>query len=273
MSQDAFQTFLTGSLLLLVIAALTASWLFWRWRDAQEQAELAALEGVTQELKLNLQRMLGELMMLADGQPYAPGMLLPVQHPQLDAVNAQLIVCDRRAIAVMCATYQELQSRKHLLETLLADGQSAEDERENMLMAAIDGLVTLYLWDEHEGRRPHEARSTRSWAVRDWMKANGFGQFQLPGIHLRDAVVERLRQFGMVLTPKPLELTAFEYWSRRYDRHKDPRGVFGARRFKPVEVEAPEPQAEDETYDATPLNAAEDPVPHPAENEQRGFLG
>lgn len=228
MSDSSFQTFMTGGMLLLVAGVLAVSWLLWSIRDQREDAERAALEGVSQELKLNLQRMLSELITLEAGSPYTPGSLMDVRHPQMDAVHTSLVFCDRRALSVMGAMYQELQARKLHLKSSLENEQAIGEEQENALYAAIDGVVTLYLWDEHDGCKPPEARSTRSWDVRNWMKANGFGQFEFKDLHLRDAVVERLRQYGMTLTPRPLEYTAFEYWSMRYDKKKDP-GMFGRR--------------------------------------------
>ena len=239
-------------------AILAVGWLLWSMRDAREDAERAALDGVTHELRLNLQRMLGELMALSGGG-YSEGALMQLRHPQLDAVHGALVHCDRRALAVMGSTYQELQSRKSLLRSALEAGGDGSAEREAATEAAIDGLATLYLWDEHEGCRPAEARSTRSWDVRNWMKENGFGQFKLPDLHLRDAVVERLRQYGMELTPKPLTHTAFEYWSMRYDRQKDPRGVFGARKIKPVEEVEEEALAEEIASEADEPAEAETP--------------
>jgi len=131
-----------------------------------------------------------------------------------------------------------LQARKLLLQADLEAGGQGKAEYDAAVDAAIDGLTTLYMWDAHNGERPHEARSTRSWAVRDWLKSNGFGQIELPGLHLRDTVVERLRAYGMRLTPKPLSHTAHEYWSMQYDRQADPRGVFGKRRMpKPAKTD------------------------------------
>lgn len=231
MSDEAFATFMTGGMLLLVTGVLAVSWLLWRLRDDRKDAEEAALVGVAQELKLNLQRMLSEIMMLAEGGHYTSGSLMEVRHPQLDAVHGALVMCDRRAISVMGAMYQELQARKMYLQAALEAGQRGDAERQNALYAAIDGIVTLYLWDEHQGCKPPEARSTRSWTVRKWMKENGFGQFQFSDLHLRDAVVDRLRQYGMKLTPAPLEYTAHEYWGMRYDREKD-LGAAGYRRAK-----------------------------------------
>ncbi len=235
MSGTAFQTFMTGGMLLLVVSITAIGWILWAGRDAQNDAEEAALEGVGHELKLNLQRMLMELAGLAHGQPYRAGSLMAVKHPQLDAVNTGLVNCDRRALAVIGATYQDLQARKMLLQADLETNGDGRAEYEAAVDAAMDGLTTLYMWDAHDGQRPDQAPSTRSWAVRDWLKSNGFGQIELPGMHLRDTVVARLRAYGMTLTPKPLSHTAHEYWSMQYDRQADPRGVFGARRLPKAE--------------------------------------
>jgi len=236
MSEGSFQSFMTGGILLLVASVIAVGWLLWRLRDDRQDAEEAALEGVTHELKLNLQRMLGELTALSDGGAYTTGSLMDIRHPQLDAVNTALVHCDRRALAVIGASYQELEAQKRHLRAELEAGREGKAEFDSAVQASIDGVATLYMWDAHDGCRPNEARSTRSWDVRKWMKANGVGQFSLPGVHIRDAVVGRLRQYGMTLTPKPLNLTAFEYWSMRYDRKRD--GFLGVRPAeKPVEAE------------------------------------
>ena len=243
MSESSFQTFMTAGLLLLVASILAVGWLLWSMRDARADAEEAALEGVTHELRLNLQRFLGELMSLSGKTFYANGALMDVRHPQLDAVHGRLVHCDRRALAVIGETYQEIEACKLHLRTALEAGQDSSEDYDNAVQAAIDGVSTLYMWDAHDGCRPIDAQSVRSWSVRQWMKSNGFGQFELPGIHLRDAVVDRLRQYGMTLTPKPLTHTAYEYWSMRYDRGRDPNGWLGKRR-----VEDPLERGEEEAF-------------------------
>ncbi len=236
MSEGSFQTFMTAGLLLLVASILAVGWLLWSMRDARADAEEAALEGVTHELRLNLQRLLGELMRLSGETVYANGGLMDASHSQLDAVNGNLVQCDRRALAVIGETYQEIAARKLHLRSALEAGRDSTDEYDNALQAAIDGVATLYMWDVHDGCRPVDARPVRSWDVRKWMKSNGFGQFEIPHVHLRDAVVNRLRQYGMTLTPRPLTHTAYEYWSMRYDRNKDPNGWLGSRRVEdPIE--------------------------------------
>lgn len=256
MSEGSFETFMTAGLLLLVAAILAVGWLLWSIRDAREDAEEAALEGVTHELRLNLQRMLGELMRLSSGANYTTGALMDIRHPQLDAVNGALVHCDRRALAVMGETYQELEARKLHLRAALETGQAGEEEFDDAAQAAIDGVATLYMWHAHDGCRPVDAKSTRSWAVRDWMKTNGFGQFVLPDLHLRDSVVERLRQFGMTLTPKPLSMTAYEYWSMRYDRNMDPNGLGKRRVDDPLEPD--EEAYQDETSAVEETGSGED---------------
>ncbi|HBH44257.1 MAG TPA: hypothetical protein DDY28_07605, partial [Hyphomonas atlantica] len=70
------------------------------------------------------------------------------------------------------------------------------------------------------------------------MKKHGFAASSFPGMHLRDEVVERLRQYGLHLTPRPLTHTAHEYYSMRYDRKADPRAPFWKRKPKTEEVMA-----------------------------------
>ena len=255
MSDSAFQTFMTGGMLLLVAGVLAIGYMLWRLRDDREDAERAALDGVSQELRLTLQRLLSELMTLQSGAAYRTGALMDIRHPQLDAVHGSLVFCDRRAISVMDAMYQELGARKSMLRSTLEAGENADEEFDDALHTAVDGIVTLYLWDEHAGCKPPDAKSTRSWDVRKWMIEHGFGQFSFEGMHLRDSVVERLRGYGMTLTPKPLEYSAFEYWSMRYDRQKD-RGVFGARRVKPDPEEADEDTADFEGDISSELDEA-----------------
>jgi hypothetical protein len=126
----------------------------------------------------------------------------------------------------------------------------------------------------------------RSWDVRDWMKSHGFKADAFPGMHLRDEVVERLRMYGLELTPKPLTHTAWEYYNMSYDRHADrrerdarraaekaveeevvedapdeekPRGLFG---FRKKPVVAPE-----QTYEVEDV-AEEVAAPEPAPNRR-----
>ncbi|MEL6210516.1 MAG: hypothetical protein AAFR44_10130, partial [Pseudomonadota bacterium] len=126
----------------------------------------------------------------------------------------------------------------------LHQGQDISETLATAMDGAIDGIATLYMWEEHDGARPNEAQSTRSWDVRDWMKGHGFNAAAFPGMHLRDEVVERLRDYGLELTPKPLTHTAHEYYSMQYDRKADPRAPFGfrfnLRKPKPVTQLHPE---------------------------------
>ena len=233
MDDAQMQTFYAGGLGLLVVAALMIAWLLWRMLDERRDAELAVLDGVSHEMRINLQRMMTEISQIAANPDMPTSALLPIKHPQLDGVNLAVIKSDRNALAVISATYQELIARKMDLQAALANGgsnlQAAMDDAMN---ASIDGAATLYMWEDHGGVRPGDAPSTRTWHVRDWMKENGFTQSMLPGMHLRDEVVERLREYGLELTPKPLTHTAAEYYAMQYDRQADPRGVFGKRRIK-----------------------------------------
>ena len=55
-------------------------------------------------------------------------------------------------------------------------------------------------------------------------------------MYLRDEVVERLRAYGLDLTPQPLTHTAHEYYNMQYDRQADIHGPLG-RRKPPKAVE------------------------------------
>jgi hypothetical protein len=229
MSEPQFYTFLTGGLGLLIVAATTIAWQLWRLFEQKRDGEASALDGISHELRINLQRLVNELSQIAETPAAGPDALLPIRHPQLDGVNASLVNTNRNAIAVIGATYQELEARKMALRAALALSKDARLPLDDAMDAAIDGIATLYMWEEHRGARPSEAGKVRSWGVRDWMKAHGFRGDAFPGMHLRDEVVERLRTYGLVLTPRPLSHTAHEYYSLRYDRYSDRNGPLGRR--------------------------------------------
>jgi hypothetical protein len=232
MSESQYYTFFTGGLVLLVVCALLITWLLWRMVDDRRNGARSALDGVSHELRINLQRYVNELSQVAKHPAASPETLLPIRHPQLDAVHASLIHTNRNALAVMGATYQELEARKLNLRAQLALAKDPRLALDDAMDATIDGIATLYMWEIHQGKRPNEAGKVRSWAVRDWMKSHGFRGDAYPGMHLRDEVVERLRNYGLVLTPRPLTMTAFEYYSMRYDRYADRNGPLGRRRVK-----------------------------------------
>lgn len=236
MSEAQFYTFFTGGLGLLIAAALMIAWQLWRIRDEDRDGAISALDGVSHEMRINLQRFVNEIAQLVETREAGPDVLLPVQHPQLDGVNASLIKTNRNAIAVIGATYQELEARKMALRAALAQKRDLTPSLDDAMDATINGIATLYMWEEHAGVRPAEAGTVRSWHVRDWMKAHGFAASSFPGMHLRDEVVERLRQYGLHLTPRPLTHTAHEYYSMQYDRKADPRAPFWKRKPKSEEV-------------------------------------
>lgn len=230
MPNDQFAAFMTGGMTILVASSLAIAWILWRERDSRIDSTRAALDGIGHEYRINVQRFITELAMAARGQLTGPSALLPVSHPQMDGVNAGLIETNRKALAVINASYLELSSRKELLRQAMLNGTDMSQDLSDAMDASIDALATLYMWEEHKGVSPHEARSTRSWYVRDWMKEHGFQVDAFPGMHLRDEVVERLRVYGMPLTPKPLTHTAHEFYSMQYDRYADPRSPFGKRK-------------------------------------------
>ena len=290
MSEAQFYTFLTGGLGLLTALMTLVAWHLWRMREDTRAGRISALGGVSHELRINLQRMVSELSQVAANPVVGPDVLLPIRHPQLDGVNASLINANRNGIAVIGVTYQELEARKLSLRAQLAQGNAPGNVLDDAMDAAINGIAALYFWEVHHGALPAEIGRVRSWDVRDWMKAHGFKADAFPGMHLRDEVVERLRMYGLELTPKPLTHTAWEYYNMSYDRHADrnaraeqrravqaekaeedleeaaeddkPRGFFGFRK-KPAAEPAPEFEEAD-LADAAPEAPAPTP-PRPAE--------
>ncbi|MEM1150464.1 MAG: hypothetical protein AAF714_11510 [Pseudomonadota bacterium] len=230
--------FQTGALLLLVIAGLTVAFNSWRDRNDRKEVESQVLEGVGHELRLIIQRFMAELAAITRDEPVVGGELMAIRHPQLDAVYAQNVPANRNALSVIGATYQDLQSRKNDILLAAQQGQDLNSATPAAIDSVIDAIITLYLWEEHGGARPADAHPTRSWRVRQWMKDHGMGWDTFPEIHLRDAVVERLRTLGMTLTPRPLTHTAHEYYSMQYDRKADPRAPMWRRKqAKPETVQ------------------------------------
>lgn len=229
--------FQTGALLLLGISTLIIAYLLWMNRSERIETGRQALEGVGHELRINIQRFMAELAAITRGETVMGGDLMPIHHPQLDAIYSQMVPANRNALSVIGATYQTLVARKADIRAAYAHNADPNHETPSAIDAVIDAIVTLYMWEEHGGRRPQDAHATRSWHVRDWMKSHGMAADIFPNMHLRDAVVERLRTYGMKLTPKPLTHTAHEYYSMRYDRYSDPRSPFGKRKQpKPEEM-------------------------------------
>ncbi|MEO1552526.1 MAG: hypothetical protein AAFR82_01235 [Pseudomonadota bacterium] len=239
MSDATFETFLVSGLLVLIAAVAYLAWSAWRWVDRERDMEKRAMVGVSYELRHNLKRMMSELAGLANGSLKSEIEIVPVVHPQLDALLSRPNEADRGGLTVIRGNYNELSAHKQSLRAALA-GQTDINVPANIAADAVIGsLATLYLWEEHKGCAADAARSTRSWDVRDWMKVNKFHADSLPGLHLRDQVVERLRGDGMTLTPKPLTYTASEYFAKQYDRKADPNAPFWKRKKKkPVEEAA-----------------------------------
>lgn len=266
MTASQYYSFLTGGLALLCTIGLLVAWLLWREREARQDAVKSALSGVAPEFRMNLERMVTELSALANGRAKAASSILPIAHPQLNGVNANLVKADRTALAMMGAAYQALSSAKLELREALTQGADTGDALSEAIDATIDGFATLYLWEEHRGVQPSEARSTRSWHVRDWMKAHSFPVSAFPDMHLRDEVVERLRTRGMTLTPRPLTHTAHEFYSMQYDRKADPNAPFGRRKKAKAEPEADVEPLEDteplaaETPEAPVIHTAQEPA-------------
>ncbi len=239
MSVSDFYTFLTGGIGLLIALLVIVAWTLWRMHADQRAGRASALLGVGHELRINLQRMVSELAQVAANKSVGPDVLLPIRHPQLDGVNSSLINTNRNGIAILGSTYQELEMRKLSLRAMLAQGRDPGATLDDAMDAAINGIAALYIWEVHGGARPSEVGRVRSWDVRDWMKDHRFKADAFPGLHLRDEVVERLRSYGLHLTPRPLTHTAHEYYSMQYDRFADTRAPLGRRKLKP----SPRPDA------------------------------
>lgn len=244
MSESQFYTFITGGFSLLVAVVLLVAWHLWRMREEYRSGIASALDGVSHELRINLQRFVAELNQVQALEDAGPDLLLPVRHPQLDGVNASMIRANRNALAVIGNTYQELEARKMAVRAALAQRRDPTNMLDDAMDATINGIATLYMWEVHDGARPSEVGRVRSWDVRDWMKGHNFTQHSLPGMYLRDEVVERLRSYGLHLTPRPLTHTAAEYYAMHYDRKADVHGPFG-RRKTPEQLEAEARKAEE----------------------------
>jgi hypothetical protein len=259
MSNTTFETFLVSGLLVLIAAVAYLAWSAWRWVDRERDMEKLALTGVSHELRLNLKRMLAELAGVANGTLQSEIDIVPVIHPQLDALLSRPNEADRRGLTIIRGNYNELSAHKQSLRAALANQNDVGPSVNVAVDAVIDSLTTLYLWEEHKGRPPEAAQSTRSWDVRDWMKAHKFHADMLPGLHLRDQVVERLRSHGMTLTPKPLTFTASEYFAMQYDRKADPNAPFWKRKAKPVAAEEVETIMDEEPVEPAEIETAPEP--------------
>ena len=256
MSDATFETFLVSGLLVLIAAVAYLAWSAWRWVDRERDMEKLALTGVSHELRLNWKRMLAELAGLADGTLNSEIDIVPVVHPQLDALLSRPNEADRRGLTIIRGNYNELSAHKQSVRAALSSQNDAGPSASVAVDAVIDSLTTLYLWEEHKGRPPEAAQSTRSWDVRDWMKSHKFHADTLPGLHLRDQVVERLRRHGMTLTPQPLTYTASEYFAMQYDRKADRSAPFWKRKAKPVVSEDVDAVIEEEPIVPTEVESA-----------------
>lgn len=264
MSNTTFETFIVSGLLVLIAAVAFLAWSAWRRVDRERDMEKLALSGVAYELRLNLQRMLTELAGIANGTVRSDIEIIPIVHPQLDALLARPTETDRKGLTAIRGNYNELSAHKSSLRAALAEQNDITAPANIAVDAVIGSIASLYLWEEHKGRAPEEAHSTRSWDVRDWMKATPFHADLLPGLHLRDQVVERLRAAGMTLTPKPLTHTAHEFYSMRYDRKADPNAPFWKRKLKPAPVvDVSEDDPAPEMSSEVPAPAEASPTPEP----------
>lgn len=208
-----FETFVAGGLVLLVIGVLAVAFLLWRREDGRRAAVAQSFRGIGEEFRLNLQHALKEIADLHRGRIGLAHDIPAITHPQLDGLLSATIVADKRALAVLHGVYSDLESAKRRLRFALERDHDLSVPLEDAEQSVIRGICALYLWQQHDGRAPEDAASTRSAHVRDWLKAKGFEQDMVPGMALRDEVVECLRRSGMALTPKPLTHSAYEYYA------------------------------------------------------------
>lgn len=273
MANATFETFLVSGLLILIIAIGYLAWSAWRWVDRERDMEKRSLDGIRHEMRLNLKRLLDELRGVSDGSLQSEIDVIPIVHPQLDALLSRPNEADRRGLTIIRGNYNELSAHKQSLRGALAGAAPVELPANRAVQALIGSIATLYLWEEHKGCPPEQARSTRTWDVRDWMKATPFEAHALPGLHLRDEVVAYLRAAGMTLTPKPLTHTAHEFYSMQYDRKADPNAPFWKRKPKKVVAEDPEelvadPASEPVETSAEPAAELEHPQDPPLEQAE-----
>ena len=269
MSNATFETFLVSGLLILIVAIGYLAWSAWRWVDRERDMERRSLDGVRHEMRLNLKRLLDELRGVADGSLRSEIDIIPVVHPQLDALLSRPNEADRRGLTIIRGNYNELSAHKQTLRAALAKASDVKAPASNATQALIGSIATLYLWEQHRGCPPDHARATRSWDVRDWMKATPFDAHALPGLHLRDQVVKYLRSEGMILTPKPLTHTAHEFYTMQYDRKADPNAPFWKRKPKKeadetLEAEVVEAAPETVEPETSQPQTKTDPAPEPS---------
>ena len=268
MLNATFETFLVSGLLILIVAIGYLAWSAWRLVDRERDMEKRSLDGIRHEMRLNLKRLLDELRGVANGSLRSDIDIIPVVHPQLDALLSRPNEADRRGLTIIRGNYNELSAHKQTLRAALAKASDVKAPADNATQALIGSIATLYLWEQHKGCPPDHARTTRSWDVRDWMKATPFDAHALPGLQLRDQVVKYLRSEGMILTPKPLTHTAHEFYAMQYDRKADPNAPFWKRKPKKQADEMPEADVVDATLEAVEPETAlpetkSDPAPEP----------
>ena len=231
MIDTQYETYLTGGLVVLTMTTGFAAWTLWRWQASLREATMLSLQGVGYEFHHNLLCFWTELTQLAGNTFPQTCPLRPLSHPQLDNLMMSPGPADRQALTRLRGHYDTLSVYKQAMQHGASVTEADPQLKQAAIQALIEAVATLYLWQHASGKTADQAPGVRSWHVRSWMKHIGFQQADaLPGLHIRDAVVACLRQQGMRLTPRPLSLTASEYYARKYHRHADPHGPFGRRR-------------------------------------------
>jgi len=140
MSDATFQTFLASGLLVLIASIGYLAWSAWRWVDRARDMEKLALAGIGYELRMNLMRMMSELAGVANGTVKSEIELVPVVHPQLDALLSRPNEADRESLTLMRGNYNELSAHKQTLRAALSE-QADRTVPSNIAVDAVIGSI------------------------------------------------------------------------------------------------------------------------------------
>ncbi|WP_018146482.1 hypothetical protein [Henriciella marina] len=207
-------TMIVGGVGLLILAALVIGFVLWRVRSGRKPVNGTAFKLVGDEFRFMLHQAIGEVRDLEKGWIQQPDGLATIKHPQFNGLSRDAEYAKQRPLDGLHAAYQNMEASKEEVRAALSGNGDRSAAVDGYKQSTIGAIAALYLWEKQDGRSPENTPTTRSAFVRDWMKENDISQALIPGIALRDEVVEYLRQAGMTLTPKPMAMTAYEYYGR-----------------------------------------------------------
>ena len=87
--------------------------------------------------EINLERLARELSDVFSGKITSAASILPIRHPQLDGVNSNLIKTNRKALALIISSYDEMIVRKNEVREALSNGV----ELRPRLVEAVDATI------------------------------------------------------------------------------------------------------------------------------------